>query len=106
MGKLMLHCGADPVPFNQLQLMADPVPKSKTHMPIRHDVFVDMIKQSLNGVGDFEVMSEEYGLTQDGANLFGRQAWVFQLVYLCVITSHSALRTRFPVSIPLTSSGT
>ena len=71
MGKLMLHCGADPVPFNQLQLMADPVPKSKTHMPIRHDVFVDMIKQSLNGVGDFEVMSEEYGLTQDGANLFG-----------------------------------
>ena len=70
MAKLMLHAGAKPVTMEDMRRQANPVPLSKTHTPVRHDMFVDMILGSLEKQGDFEVVNEEYGLTQDGANMF------------------------------------
>mgnify|MGYP003151585881 CR=1 FL=1 len=70
MANLMLHAGAKPVTKEDLKRQANPVPMTKTHTPTRHDWFVDMILKSLEKQGDFEVVNEEYGLTQDGANMF------------------------------------
>ena len=66
MANLMLHAGAKPVTKEDLKRQANPVPMTKTHNPTRHDWFVDMILKALEKQGDFEVVNEEYGLTQDG----------------------------------------
>ena len=70
MANLMLHAGAQPCTFQDLKGQDDPVAKSKTHMPIRNDAFMDLIFDSLEKNGEIEVTHEEYGLTKDGANMF------------------------------------
>ena len=70
MANLMLHAGASPCTFEDMVRQADPIAKSKTHMPIRHDLFMDLIFKSLEKNGEIEVTHEEFGLTQDGANMF------------------------------------
>ena len=70
MANLMLHAGADPVKRADLRRQADTIAKSKTHHPLRQAQFMDMSFDSLEKNGEFEVTHEEYGLTQDGANMF------------------------------------
>ena len=66
---LMLHAGAAPVPYAELQQL--PVPASTdTHVPIPHHAVVDMVKYSL-GFWGHEIVEEDYGVTADGARFFG-----------------------------------
>lgn len=66
---LMLHAGASPVDYDGLRGL--PVPAATdTHVPIPHHAVVDMVKYSLGFYGH-EIVSEDYGVTPDGARFFG-----------------------------------
>ena len=73
MSTLLNHCGASRISLDGLGALADPVPYTDTHYPIRHDVFVELAKTTLRG-GGYEIKTEEYSLIQEeGAkdNMFG-----------------------------------
>lgn len=66
---LLLHTGAEPVEYDALRKL--PVPRATdTHVPIPHHSVVDMVKYSLGFFGH-EIVSEDYGVTPDGARFFG-----------------------------------
>ena len=58
---LMNHCGAKIVTRGDLSSLNDPQPMSRTHNPIRHDYFVDILKEHLADAG-YEVEGETYSL--------------------------------------------
>jgi hypothetical protein len=76
MSTFINHCGAEPVTLDQLRTLADPVPFTSTHYPIRHDHFIDEMKRAMIPSG-FEITREEYSLRQDAEgdhghdNMFG-----------------------------------
>lgn len=66
---LCLHRGAEHVDFTTLREV--PVPEStKSHVPIPHARFVDLVKSTLGYFGH-EVTGEEHGVTEDGMRYFG-----------------------------------
>jgi len=66
---LMLHAGAEPVPYAALAAL--PVPQAtETHVPIAHSAVVDMVKYSLGFFGH-QIVQEDYGVTPDGLRFFG-----------------------------------
>ena len=66
----MSHAGGEPITMNQLRELNDPERLTKTHYPIRHDLFVDMTKRY--GVpSGYLIRREEYVLQKGGDNLFG-----------------------------------
>lgn len=76
---LMNHCGGRHTTRDELAKFTDPQPMSQTHVPIRHDYFVNEVENSLDAAG-YKVVNEELSiqrfvnkkegkLTQD--NLFG-----------------------------------
>ena len=64
MSTLLNHCGADRISMDQIRLLNDPVPYTDTHFPIRHDVFVDLAKDTLLQ-GGYRIKTEEYSLIQN-----------------------------------------
>lgn len=66
---LMLHAGAVPATYEQLAALPMPA-ATETHVPIAHSAVVDMAKYSLGFFGH-EIVSEDYGITQDGNRFFG-----------------------------------
>jgi len=73
MSTLLNHCGASRISLDGLSALADPVPYTDTHYPIRHDVFVELAKTTLRG-GGYEIKTEEYSLIQEEGtkdNMFG-----------------------------------
>jgi hypothetical protein len=66
---LMLHDGAEEVPFEQLRQLATPV-ATPTHVPIAHHDIVDKVKYALTYYGH-EVTEEHHGVTEDGNRYFG-----------------------------------
>ena len=73
MSTLLNHCGASRVSLDQLNALADPEPWTDTHYPIRHDVFVDLAKDTLTR-GGYRIKTEEYSLVQQEGtkdNMFG-----------------------------------
>jgi hypothetical protein len=66
---LMLHTGAKAVEYDALRQLPVPV-ATDTHVPIPHHAVVDMVKYSLGFFGH-EIVSEDYGVTPDGARFFG-----------------------------------
>lgn len=66
---LMLHAGAAAVDYDGLRQLKMP-DATDTHVPIPHYSVVDMVKYSLGFFGH-EVVSEDYGVTPDGARFFG-----------------------------------
>lgn len=66
---LMLHAGAEGVAYDVLRTLPMPV-ATDTHVPIPHYSVVDMVKYSLGFFGH-EIVSEDYGVTPDGARFFG-----------------------------------
>ena len=73
MSTLLNHCGASRISLDGLGALADPVPYTDTHYPIRHDVFVELAKTALRG-GGYEIKTEEYSLIQEEGkkdNMFG-----------------------------------
>jgi len=66
---LMLHCGAEEVPYEQLREIATPE-ATRSHIPIPHHRVVDLVKHTLSFYGH-EVTEEHYGVTEDGLRFFG-----------------------------------
>ena len=66
---LLLHVGAEEVPFEKLRLADTPL-ATKSHVPIPHYRLVDMIRHTLSYYGH-EVAEEHHGLTPDGMRYFG-----------------------------------
>tara|TARA_R110002073_G_scaffold50729_2_gene133982 strand:- start:968 stop:1768 length:801 start_codon:yes stop_codon:yes gene_type:complete len=66
---LLLHAGAEPVEISALKEVALPNP-TKSHVPVPHYRFLDMVKYALGAHGH-EIESEEYGVTPDGMRFFG-----------------------------------
>lgn len=58
---LMNHCGASHVEIDDLRKLKDPKQRSSTHVPIRHDYFVDLAKGVLDAAG-YKIDREEYAL--------------------------------------------
>ena len=66
---LMLHCGAHGVDRSDIGNVVLPR-RSATHYPIGHDVFLDLVEQSLLSHG-YKIQQEAHGLTKDGNRYFG-----------------------------------
>ena len=66
---LMLHAGANAVDYEGLRALVTPE-ATATHVPIPHFRVVDLMKSTLSMYGH-EVVSEHYGVTEDGARFFG-----------------------------------
>lgn len=66
---LVLHRGAEEIPFTELQQV--PVPEAtKTHIPIAHASLVNHVRYAL-GMFGHEVAEEHHGVTPDGMRYFG-----------------------------------
>ena len=66
---LMLHRGAEEIPFAELQ--EAPTPQAtKTHVPIAHHSLVSHVRYAL-GMHGHEVTEEHHGVTPDGMRYFG-----------------------------------
>jgi len=66
---LMLHAGAQPVDYDALRSLQTPE-ATATHVPIPHFRVVDLMKTTLAMFGH-EVVTENYGVTDDGMRFFG-----------------------------------
>ncbi len=66
---LMLHCGAEELPYGHLRELETP-PATPTHVPIPHFRLVDMLRHTLSFY-DHEIIEEHHGVTEDGARYFG-----------------------------------
>lgn len=66
---LMLHCGAEEVPYDHLRNIETPE-ATKSHIPIPHHRVVDLVKHTLSFYGH-DVTEEHYGVTEDGLRFFG-----------------------------------
>lgn len=66
---LMLHAGAKPVEYAELQLLETPHGTS-THVPIPHYRVVDIVRHMLAFYGH-QVAEEHHGVTEDGNKYFG-----------------------------------
>jgi hypothetical protein len=66
---LMLHAGAEPVPYEALREVETPE-ATKSHIPIPHHRVIDLVKHTLSFYGH-EVTEENYGMTEDGLRFFG-----------------------------------
>ena len=67
----MLHCGAKPISYSEMKQMDMPVPMTATHNPVAHWEVVDQLKASLNKVGRYDIVKEEYGISHKGKRCFG-----------------------------------
>lgn len=65
---MILHCGAELVTIEDVGAVATPDP-TETWFPIPHTALLDTVDDALEGSG-FNIVSREYGLWQDGANMF------------------------------------
>lgn len=66
---LMLHAGAEPVTYEELQVVHTPEGTS-SHVPIPHHRIVDIVRHMLSFYGH-EVTDEHHGVTKDGSRYFG-----------------------------------
>jgi len=66
---LMLHAGAEPVPYEALREVVTPE-ATKSHIPIPHHRVIDLVKHTLGFYGH-DVTEENYGVTEDGMRFFG-----------------------------------
>jgi hypothetical protein len=66
---LILHAGAEEVPFEGLREAFTPEP-TRSHVPIPHYRLVDMMRHTLSYYGH-RITEEHHGLTPDGNRYFG-----------------------------------
>lgn len=65
---LMMHCGAEAVPFNTILEMPEPV-KTETHVPIPHSDFFQLALSKLHAKG-FSISQPQHFLNREGAHYF------------------------------------
>lgn len=66
---LMLHCGAEEVPYEMLREMKTPE-ATATHVPVPHFRVVDLVRHSLGFFGH-SVVKETHATTKEGNRYFG-----------------------------------
>ena len=66
---LMLHCGAEEVPYEHLRQIETPE-ATRSHVPVPHHRLVDLVKHTLSFYGH-EVTEEHHGITDDSMRYFG-----------------------------------
>ena len=66
---LMLHCGANRVEREALELVPTPM-ATKTWQPIPHGLLLRQVVETLTGAG-LNVVTEAFGMTRDGNRFFG-----------------------------------
>ncbi len=66
---LMLHAGAEEVPFEQIRALETPE-ATRSHVPIPHYRLVEMLKHTLSFYGH-EVTEEHHGVTENGMRYLG-----------------------------------
>ena len=73
MSNLMLHCGAKPATFKDLQSMHSDhyKPMTPTHKPLPHYEVANRIKTSIRNFTDYSIVGEEYGVSHKQKNCFG-----------------------------------
>lgn len=67
--KLYLHCGAERITRDEIVKVATPEP-TETWCPIAHASLIEQVEKALATV-NMRVVDEAYGLTKDGARMFG-----------------------------------
>jgi len=74
MSNFILHCGAVPQTYEQLQAMNSVhyEPQSPTHRPVAHHRVADMFKKSVAKNTNYSVVWEKYGVSgKKGTEMFG-----------------------------------
>jgi hypothetical protein len=71
----MVHCGGEYCNVADLSALPDPTPMSKTHYPIRHDEFFDLVKDQF-GVYGLETKQEVHALSHEANRYFGMAEFV------------------------------
>jgi hypothetical protein len=67
---LMLHCGAEPVEYDQLDVPLPP--QTETFVPIPHSTVLNTVKSALTTTtAEWEIVQEKHGMTHDGDRYFG-----------------------------------
>ena len=64
---LMLHCGAEQVPYDALRALETPE-ATQTHVPIPHFRVVDRLRHTLSLYGH-EITEEHHGVTEEKSRL-------------------------------------
>lgn len=67
--KLVLHCGANRVDWNEVRAVQTPA-ASATHCPVPHDFLVEQVREGLDMMG-FAISEECHALYGDGLRYFG-----------------------------------
>lgn len=66
---LILHTGAELVPYEELTAIPTPEP-TDTHLPVAHHEIVELMRYTLGFYGH-EIVEEHHAVTEDGARYFG-----------------------------------
>lgn len=67
---MCLHSGGHRATLDQIKALPDPIPKSPTHTPIRHDELITLTRDTLGKFG-FDVQDEMHALSRNNAHYFG-----------------------------------
>jgi hypothetical protein len=70
MDGLILHRGAEAVTRDQILALPAPKAQGRFHAPVPHGDFIGSVSQQLTRFG-LSIEKEQYGLSKDGAKLFG-----------------------------------
>ena len=100
MNGLCLHTGGATVSREQLGLVALPE-RTKSFVPIAHNVFLNRVQDSLIGSG-LRVVEEAHGLSREGAEYFGLlrvQNGHEDTDFSLVVGLRNAHNKRFPAGI-------
>ena len=67
---LMLHCGAEPMTRQAIDLLPTPEAMGARHNPVPYGDFIDLTTSALNHVG-LKIKDEQFGALKDGGRFFG-----------------------------------
>jgi hypothetical protein len=67
---LCTHAGAFKATYKDLKAMKDPEKLGRIHTPVRHDIFVDGLREAVTMAG-LKIKREEFAIMRGGAKLFG-----------------------------------
>lgn len=67
---LCTHAGAFKASYEDLKAMKDPEKLGRIHTPVRHDVFVDGLREAVLMAG-LQIEREQFAIMRGGAKLFG-----------------------------------
>jgi hypothetical protein len=68
MNGLMMHCGAEPIKYPELQVVGTPE-RTDTHFPIAHHQFFDMAERRLREQG-YQLQNTRHYINREGAHYF------------------------------------